>query len=69
MRDIIEICSIKDSGEWMIVANSLDSDLAIASLYLLNDCNEYVEKANSGIVYRFIRRKDLSLYDRTDVAS
>lgn len=66
MRDIIEICRVKDKDEWMVVANSHDSDLAIASLYLLNDCNEYVEKANSGVVYRFIRKKDLSLYVKPD---
>lgn len=60
---VIQICRIENESKWDIVTNPAQSDLDKARQWLVNDFNQYVETKNCGVVYRYIRARDLKKYD------
>lgn len=61
-NSIILLARLDTDQEWNQVTNPSDSDLLRAFSFLSNEFNQYVEYKNCGVVYRFIRAKDLSEY-------
>lgn len=60
--DIILIARRVGWMEWDQVTNPTEDDLKVARPFLDNPFNEYVEYYNTGIIYRYVRRKDLRDY-------
>jgi hypothetical protein len=61
-RGLILLSRRDSEQEWDQVINPSESDLEWALWSLDNRFNEYVEYKNCGVVYRFIRAKDVSKY-------
>lgn len=59
---IILLARLDTEQEWKEVSNPQQSDLDNAYRFLWNTFNEYVEYKNCGVVYRFVRAKDLAEY-------
>lgn len=62
MPEIIQIARLPKARTWLLVTTLCRSDLERAGAFLVNPENDYVEYANCGVTYRFIRREDLGKY-------
>lgn len=65
----VVLTRLRSEEKWSIVSNPAGS-VAVrnASEMLFNECNDYVEYANCGCIYRMVRAKDLHRYlDNTNI--
>lgn len=59
---IILLARFDTKEQWSPISNPQPEEIDVARTFLFNELNEYLEFKNCGVIYRFIRVKQLKEY-------